>query len=708
MVVDKVKKSIVNKAYLMYGLFLLAMIIIVLRVVLLICKGKEFYEKESASMAYKSVEASRGDIISSDGRILASSAISYELRWDLRTKFLSEKSFFENNVDTLAICMSNLFGDNTAQWYADEFRKAFQAKKPYYLIKRNVSRMQLMKLRKFPIFNRGRYKSGLVTENKYTRNVPHGNLAYRTIGYLNQEEALVGIEKAYDDILKGKDGVKYMYKIGGGEWVPFDVDGNIEPQDGYDVVSTINMEIQDIADQSLRRIMTKSGAKFGTAIVMEVATGKVRAMVNLDYDTSSNSYIEKYNHAMATRLPPGSTFKLASLVAILEKTGMSIHDSIKVPGTEYWPIGRKKPIKDDHSLQGYRTISEIFEHSSNVGVAQLVRSVFPEHSSEVDFTQRIQKMRLAKKTDFDLIGEAEPLFRVAGDPMWSKGSLEMVSIGYETEFTPLQILNFYNAIANNGVMMKPKIVEAVRWHGVDVKTYEPEVLDRMICSEETVHKAQQLLEGVVLRGTAREALKKCLCSAAGKTGTAQKMRNGEVRGHSASFAGYFPADHPKYSCIVVVNSPSTYSVYGSALAAPVFGDIASSVYARDRETHSGRDFDIANMETRTELPIAKSGDIAMLDWLYSTFNIERENVDNAQSQFVSVSNKNGVAELESIPIKKASVPDVVGMGLRDAMYLLRKNNLNVKVVGRGTVKKQSLQPYSEIKGNKTITIELGI
>ena len=441
---------------------------------------------------------------------------------------------------------------------------------------------------------------------------------------------------------------------------------------------------------------------------MEVATGNIRAMVNLGYDTVKHVYTEDYNYAMGRTLPPGSTFKLASMIAVLEKTNMSIDDTIVVMGDEYPLPGRlDKPIKDDHSLAGKRSIRDIFENSSNVGVAQLVRATFPERADEIDFTNRLAELDLDKVTGVDLKGELSPVFRFANNKMWWRGSLEMVSIGYETEFTPLQMLTFYNAVANDGKMVKPQILEAVRKHGVLTYVTKPEALNSSICTMETIKKVKQLLEGVVQRGTASKVLKDNVCSIAGKTGTAQ-IFEGVFKGHSASFAGYFPADKPKYSCIVVVNSPTKFSIYGSALAAPVFGEIAAKVYARDREIHGDKNYDIATLPDRKELPTTKYGDRGILDRLYSTFNIPMGNVENAQSLFVSTTNEKGVAVLEAISTRKAKVPNVVGMGLRDAMYLLRQKNLDVTVVGRGVVKKQSLPVDKDINGGEKITITLAV
>ena len=375
---------------------------------------------------------------------------------------------------------------------------------------------------------------------------------------------------------------------------------------------------------------------------------------------------------------------------------------------QYRVPGRDKPITDDHDMQGKHTIREIFERSSNVGVMTLVRNTYPTLDDEVVFTSRLSQMNLDKLSGVDLDGEEPPLFRYAGDKdFWSRSSLEMMSIGYETEYVPLQILTLYNAVANDGRMVRPSLLEAVKFHGKIIETYKPDVICSSICSYETIKKVREMLRGVVLKGTAQN-INLDYCPIAGKTGTAQLYNKGKVEGHSASFAGFFPADHPKYSCIVVIGRPDGNDVYGRTLAAPVFKKIVENLYARDRDLHTGKDFDIASMKDLKQLPDSKDGDRAILDRLFSVFNMPVGNVENSQNLFVSTTNENGVVMLEPISTRRVTVPNVVGMGLRDAMFILRKKNLKVNVVGRGVVKKQSLPVNAEIKGGEKITIELAV
>ncbi len=708
MAADKVQNSLVIMSRLIFVVTVLVMVVIVLgRVIVLKVSDQEEYRKNASSIIDEKVEGVRGDIISADGRILATSMPKYELYWDFSVSYLKKNSFFEKNIDSLAKCMSKLFGDSSAESYARTYRAMYKAEKQYYLVRKDVTRAQLRQLRHFPIFDKGRYKSGLITKNPTKRTMPHGELARRTIGFMNINGAQAGLEESYNAKLSGTQGVQRKIKIGSGEFIPIDYVGNVEPRDGCDIVTTIDVGIQDIADQSLKRMLQRCNAQVATAVVMEVKTGKIRAMVNYAYDTTAKVYRETQNFAVEGRVPPGSTYKLASMIAILEETDMDIDDVIQVPKEYLLPGGRT--ISDDHGDEeppDHYTVREIMEKSSNIGVATLVRKAYPTLEAEKQFTSRLAKMNLDRLTGIDLQDEASPIFRYAGDANWApKSSLEMVSIGYETEYAPLQILTLYNAVANNGTMVRPRLLEAVKFHGEVIERAQTVVINSSICNQQTLSKVQEMLRGVVDSGTASNIRNNNL-PMAGKTGTAQLIVKGMKSGHSASFAGYFPADNPKYSCIVVIKSPKNYSVYGRSLAAPVFRDIAEKLFAMDRDLHSDIDFNLASLPDRKQLPDSKDGSWEVLDRLFSDFNIPVGNAEKAQSHYVSTVNQNGVVMLDVVPTLKAVVPNVVGMGLRDAMFLLRQKKLVVTVVGRGVVKKQSLPAETEIKGGEKITIEL--
>ena len=710
--VDKVKNGIVNKARILYGIVLIAMAIVLVRVFQLKMVDEKEWEDKSASIITEEEEGVRGDIISSDGRLLATSVPSYDLVWDFRVPNLKKNNLFENNVDSLAACMSQLFGDSSAQAYAKMFRTAFEQQKSHLVIKTNLSYNQKEAVRKFPLFKLGRNKSGLIINEIRNRKYPHNELAKRCIGYV-KGTTQVGMELAFNANLAGTKGKLRKYKVAGGEMYALGtVDNDKAPQDGSDVIVTLDVSIQDVAERSLMKYMDTSQAQWGVAIVMEVATGKIRAMANLQYDEKSGRYLELYNHAIGSKVPPGSTFKLPTMIAVLEKTGMNIDDEIDMPGQYYkLPGAGTKPIEDEppHIMVGPTKIRTIFELSSNVGVATLARMAYPTSEDEKEFTARLGKMNLGCTTGIDIDGEIAPILRDAGSDLWWGGALEKMSIGYETEFSPLQILTLYNAVANGGKMMRPYLKEKVRKHGVVTEVVEPVTLNWSICDETTLKKVVELLVGVVDKGTASGMHKKPF-PIAGKTGTAQIFEGDKCVGHSASFAGFFPADRPKYSCIVVVYKPKVKRfMYGSAVAVPVFEEIVDALCAQDRDLHTTKNFDLLSYGDKKQLPVAKSGDKMVLDRLFSDFNVQLGNVEQAQqSLFVSAENENDVVNLEPVPFKRTTVPNVVGMGLRDAMYLLRKQNLKVTVVGRGTVKKQSLTPYTKIKSGDKITIELAV
>lgn len=709
---QNIKKDIVTKLFLIYGVVGLALIAVIAKIIYIQGQDPSEWEDRLMTIKDRAIAPMRGDICATDGRILATSMPSYSVHWDLTVPGLKD-TLFNNNVDSLAACVSRLFGDKTKAEYAKEFRTARAQGKAYYSLRNKVTFTQVSALRKFPIFNKGRYKSGLITEQNYTRELPHKSLAARTIGYCNEaadKKTIVGMEGAFDDILTGRAGMKLMERLSTGDWHPvnpYDDENEVEPEDGRDIISTINVNIQDIAEKSLIRQLAKHNAKHGTVIVMEVRTGKIRAIANIDQN-SDGKFSESYNYAIGNALEPGSTFKLASLITVLEKTNAEITDSIFVgDGTFDF---KDFTIKDDHKSVGYITIKEAFEKSSNVGISKLVYSTFEKNPAE--FVDRLYQMHIDKLTDIEIQGEALPYVKYPGDKFWSGVSLAQMSIGYELKLTPLQTLTFYNAVANNGVMMKPHLLEAIRSHGVIEKIKEPEVLNSAICSQETLEKVHILLKAVVENGTAKN-IKSNNYQIAGKTGTAQiakgksgyKDDNGVS--YQASFCGYFPADKPKYSCIVVINSPTKESYYGSSVACPVFKDIADKLYSQDYDLQSNKEFDLSKYKDKNQIPYSKSGDRAVLDRLFSMFNIQVENAQNAQTQFVYTTTGLQSVKLEPFGSRKSVMPDVRGMGLRDAMFLLKRESLDVTVVGRGTVKKQSLTPGTSIKSGTKVIIELG-
>jgi cell division protein FtsI (penicillin-binding protein 3) len=704
-----IRRNITVKLFVIYGFVALALVSVVIKIMVIQTQDPKKWEGQVISFKREKVEPLRGDICDRDGRILATSIPSYSIHWDFTVPKLMDE-LYPKNIDSLTVCMSRLFKDKTPKEYKAFFDSARNDKKrhKYYPIKNYVTFTQMNALKKFPIFNRGRYKSGIIIEYHFTRRTPHKTLAERTIGYLNQGGTRVGLEDRYNGELRGKEGEKLMLKLPSSEYYPVSFDGGIEPEDGSDIISTIDVNIQDIAEQSLLKQLKKYKAKHGTVVVMEVKTGKIRAIANLDMIKDS-VYKEVINSAVLNVMEPGSTFKLPSLIAVLEKTDISIYDSIDL-GDGVFKI-YDHVIGDDHPLKGKHTVKEIFEKSSNVGMAKLVYETFKSNSSE--FIDRLYQMHLNKPTGIDLNGEGEPKIKYPGDNLWWAGSLAKIAYGYEVALTPLQILTFYNAIANNGVMLRPHLREATRLRGGKKIIDGPVILNSSVCGKETLEKVRILLQGVVENGTAAN-LKSPYYTIAGKTGTAQIAKGSSgykdeqgIATHSASFVGYFPAEKPKYSCIVVINSPSRFSYYGGTVAGPVFKEIADKLYSKDYDLFINREFNLERMADVRDVPHSKGGRKEVLDRLFGAFNIGAENVQNAQTTFVYATKGTKGIRLEGFNSRKAMMPDVRGMGLRDALFLLRKEDLDVTVIGRGEVKKQSVAPSTAIKKGMKVTIELG-
>lgn len=712
MAAEVIKKNIMTWLFVMFVLVLAVFVLALVRI--LFIQSDDSWKENMTALRTDDVEPFRGDICAYDGRIMATSMPTYSVHWDLTVKDLSDSVFYKN-VDTLAACMSNLFRDTTKAAYSAKFRTAYANRARYFLVKDKITLSQLTAMRKFPIFKAGRYRSGFISEHSYVRYLPHYSLAARTIGKLQDGKGLVGLEAAFNDKLAGTKGKKLFKKLPSGEWYPVEAYFNddfmdVDPVDGMDIITTIDVNLQDIVEKSLRQQLVTSKAQQGIAVVMEVSTGKIRAISNL-YRLENGDYRESDNYAVRYAFEPGSTFKIPAMMAYLEKTGANVLDSIDVGTGAFDVLGHE--IKDDHAFRGKVSLQDVIAKSSNVGTAMLIWNTFKD--SQEEFVSRLYKMGLNKKSGIDLIGEGEPLVRYPKESGTWRGSIAKMAYGYEVRITPLQVLTFYNAIANGGKMVRPHLLEEVRSHGEVVEKVKTEVINSAICSKETLGKIQTMMKAVVDYGTA-SAIKSDLYGIAGKTGTAQiafgsegyQGADGGIE-HMASFVGYFPTEKPKYSCIVVVFNPKQGSYYASAIACPVFGKIADKLYSQDREMHLGTNFNLMQRnDIRNNVPRIKTGDREVIDRLCSTFNIRLTNVENAQSPYVAASaTKEGDAVmLESVSSQKMVVPNVVGMGLRDAMFLLRNREIDVIVVGRGTVKKQSIPASTTITKGMKIKLEL--
>lgn len=704
-----IKRNITVKLFCIYGVIAFALVSVFIKIMIIQTQDPKEWKKHMISIRADKVEPFRGDICDSHGRILATSIPSYALYWDFTVKDLREK-VYPKYIDSLTVCMSKLFKDKTPKEYRAFFDSAMrnERRNKFYPIKSYVTFDQMNELKKFPIFNLGRYKSGLIPKYRFARRMPHNTLAERTIGHINNDGPTSGLEYVYDKELHGVEGQKLMVKLPSSDYYPINSDDEIEPMDGADIISTIDVSIQDIAEQSLLKYLKKYRAKHGCVVVMEVKTGRIRAIANLDMTSDSVNYKETMNNAVGVAMEPGSTFKLPALIAVMEKTNIGINDSIDLEDGSY--LVSNHTISDDHPLIGKHSVREIFEKSSNVGMARLVYDAFSQDPKE--FVDNLYGMHLNRKTGIDIYGEATPKINYPGDKFWWSGSIAKIAYGYEVKVTPLQILTFYNAIANNGVMLRPHLREAVRLQGGKKIIDEPVILHSAVCSRETLEKVKELLKGVVDNGTAMN-LKTKYYSIAGKTGTAQIAKGTSgykdelgMATHLASFVGYFPAEKPKYSCIVVINSPSRGSYYGGTVAGPVFREIADKLYSKDYDLLIGKEFNLEKYADIRSIPDAKSGRKDVLDRLFSAFNVRAENVENSQTPFVYTSKGKDAIKLDAFSARRAVMPDVRGMGLRDALYVLRNHNLAVTVHGRGAVIKQDVAPGTAVKEGTKVTIEL--
>jgi cell division protein FtsI (penicillin-binding protein 3) len=563
--------------------------------------------------------------------------------------------------------------------------------------------MQL--LRSWPIFKEGRIEGGVIFEKIERRYQPFSSLASRTLGTLNQDGVGSGIEYSFNNQLKGQNGKALFQRLSGGVWKPlFDVD-DVKPLDGYDIQTTLDVTIQDVAETALRRQLTDRQAAFGSVIVMEVATGHVKAISNLQKNAAGTGYVESYNYAVGDmgRVEPGSTFKLVSMLALLEENKISPNDMIETGNGVYRFYGQ--PMVDAKT-GGYGTITirQAFEKSSNVAISKLVDRHFGSNPSK--FLAYMDKVGLAQPFSLQLLGEGKPFFKTPGTKDWYGTSLPWISIGYESKLNPIHTLALYNAVANGGKMMKPLFVKSVSNGAQTIEIFEPVVIRDAIASPKTITQLQELLLGVVENGTARN-IKNPNYKIAGKTGTAQKVVNGSYQEiYYTSFAGYFPADRPKYSMIVVIDSPKGIAAYGGDVSAPVFKEIADKIFAKDLDLNVVNQTKILPSATPgPKFPYVASGKGEELQGIFEYLKLPLKSP--TQEDWVVASSLDGQVQLQQTETENAVVPNVSGMSLRDALYLLENKGLKVNFNGKGRVLTQSISPGSPLTPNATIDLVLG-
>jgi cell division protein FtsI (penicillin-binding protein 3) len=695
------KRDILWRVYLVYfGLVLFAVLIIwkVFRI--------QFAEKEALmqkakeqEIEYFTLEATRGNILARDGSLLAISIPIFEIRMDVNSELISDK-FFYDKVDSLSMCLANLFEDKSKAEYRRDLTEARQKGNRYFLVKNHVSYPDLKELRRFPIFRLGKYRGGLIVVRKTTREMPYEDLARRTIGFENSEKGyFVGLEGAYSEYLRGKDGKQLKRRINSGDWIPVADKPDIEPEDGMDILTTIDVNLQDVAEQSLLKNLEENEAFQGCAILMEVNTGEIHAIANLRYDPKDGRYKEIYNYAIGESVEPGSTFKLASVIAALEDGKATPNTMIDVGNGSVTYYNRT--MKDVHHFPtSFVTLQQVFEESSNVGISKLITNAYRNEPER--YVEHLRRMGLDKPLGIEIPGEGKPYIKDPSDKQyWYGTTLPWMSVGYELTLTPLQVLALYNAVANDGVMVKPLFVKEIQDGGVAFEKHEPVVLNPSICSEKTLREVRSMLEGVVDHGTAK-GIKDSLFRIAGKTGTAlvaNKDQGYANKEYNASFVGYFPADNPKYSCIVVVNRPNSGKIYGGSVAAPVFKEIAEKVYATQYDIQQERK---ATYSAKVSLPDTTPGNTFDLKTCFTALNYT-VSTSALQPEWTQSMGEHNRIIFEPLALYPDTVPDLTGMNLKDAVFLLENRGLVPIVRGKGYVQEQSVMPGTPvIKGSEII------
>jgi cell division protein FtsI (penicillin-binding protein 3) len=700
-----VRDEIVWRSGVVYFAIVIIAIVLLVRIIILqyVERGKWVALSEKYVYRTDVVPAVRGDILDDNNRLLASSVPYYSIYMDTRSSGMSPE-IWSKGISGLSSGLEQLVGERSASAWRTELTNARKMGDRYFLVKRRVDYETLKKLKELPVFREGQYKGGMIAVSESRRILPNSDLAARTIGYLNQgkEGTEVGIEGAFDTDLAGTSGLMVKQRLTGGDWIPVDDFNSVETKDGNDVLTTIDIDLQDVATTALLNQLRKHDAHHGCVVLMEVATGDIKAIANLELGNDGD-YHETYNYAVGESTEPGSTFKLASLMAAIED---GVIDTGDVVDTGNGTVKYYNKIIRDTEEHGKLTVKQVFEKSSNVGTSMVIWAHYKDNPKS--FVNRLYAMKLNQKLNLQIKGEGEPLIRYPGDKFWSGLSLPMMSHGYEVQLTPLQILTFYNAVANDGRMMRPRFVTEIRRNGNLLKSFGTEIIDNSIASRSTIRKAKKMMEGVVEHGTATN-LKDADYKIAGKTGTAQiakekyGYRSGSKISYQASFCGYFPADNPLYSCIVVVNAPSNSVYYGNLVAGPVFKEISDKVYS----TRFFKEYVTEKKDGKTlAAPDAGNGYREDINTVLRELGIRSES--SVDDNWIATRESGDTIRIVALSPRQGLVPDVRGMTLRDAMYLLENSGLRVNFNGKGRVRRQSPEHGARIFEGSVVSLELNM
>jgi cell division protein FtsI (penicillin-binding protein 3) len=707
-------QHIATRAWVLFAAFALFGIAIVLRIAQI---QLDPGHAQAAAMLpqVRTIEPERGRILSADGHLLAASVPRFDLHWDPTViDTPEEKDAFLNTLPALSNALASEFGGRSSAGWRDFLLEAHRSGKSRYVpVARNIEWDRRQAVESFPfIGDRSRNRSGFIFSEKPRRDKPFSPLANRTIGLHRPQGNSVGIEDAFNDALSGQAGERLMRRIHGNYWIPATDDFILAPEPGKDVRTTLDLRTQDVATDALRTQLEHHHAEWGCAVVLEVATGNVVAISNLERNETNGSYAEAYNHVIGTAVEPGSTFKLASIMALIESGKITPYDTLNTGDGAFRPSkGCSEMTDTSHPDGGYGPLrlEEVFERSSNVGTAMAVQQVFADAPQQ--WLDALKRLGISKPLGIALAGEGTPfLHETTRERTWSDCSLTSMSIGYEVEMTPLQTAAFYNAIAADGRLIRPRFADAILDGTQVVNQFRSEVIEERIASRTTIAAMRSMMERVCApggHGTAEDIFRDRPYRVAGKTGTARAAHpGGGYRGHRASFAGFFPADRPAYTIAVVVQRPSKNGYYGGTVAAPVFRAIADHLHGTRPELV---EMEQGLLAETPRLPVSMNGKVSTLTTLYDDLGMPYVMDTTGTEELPShVAASTGDTHVSLTPrrVDPENIPDVRGMSLRDAVQLLETRGLRVDIHGRGTVRRQSIAPGTAPRTGQTILLEL--
>jgi len=702
----EVKRDILWRVYTAY---------IVMAVVCVIIFGKAFYIQQvqgsmwrgmsdSLHLKMQSIEADRGTIYSADGEMLSTSVPQFDIYVDFGADGLRQKNgeLFYKNLDSLSYCLADLFKDKTQTAYKKILSSGYKKKDRYYLLKRKVSFQDYYKLRQFPLVRLGKNTSGFIAETRNIRLNPYQLLGYRTIGLERQNAQKIGLEQTYDTVLRGEEGKRLVRFISGGVAVPVNNENEIEPENGKDIVTTLDTRIQEIAENALMKMLVQSESQYGTCVVMETQTGQIKAIANLG-QKQDGSYWEDYNYALRAT-EPGSTVKLATLLAVLSEGKTSINNMVEVGSTGSGFVGVRNVNDAERAPKPIMTVKECFEHSSNVGMSKIAYNTFGTQPDK--FAKYLHQFRMDTMSGIDLRGEEKP--RIAKTKRNREGLSDMItmSFGYALQVTPMQTLTLYNAIANNGKMMKPYLVSSIQSDGITYKEIEPTVINEQLVDPKIVKDAQECMKAVVTDGTAKGIFKDAPYTVAGKTGTAHVadgVHSYDDGIYQASFVGYFPAEKPQYTCIVVIRTkPHAPLHYGGQLAAPVFKEISDRLYTMYVRTS----MQYATATQNDSINYAYAGTVKDVKQIMQTIGIKYKDSSARKTQYAMITKGETQPVIRTQNINSKTMPQLSGMTLKDAVLVCENMGLKINVQGKGRVTYQSLMAGEAIKQGQKVSIQL--